>query len=648
MKLKISTITTIVILLPLLSLSQTPYEVDEILSASNPTQINALKTQLQIDEAEKNSRIEAYIEANPGVERHQIRNGKKFTIVDVVDNKPLFITTHNDTAAKATRADFMHQGGGLGLNIEGQNMYVGVWDGGNVLIDHQEFYGTFPNSNVIRVTTPDFEIEQSYSDHGTHVAGTIAAKGAEPQAKGMAPRATVVSYDWTSDLTEVEYEIENNGLLVSNHSYGIPVQVQGEPYVDTWRMGCYDSQANLWDNLHYTFPYYIQVVSAGNDGNYSYPEASFEGYDKLTAEKNSKNNLVVANAQDPNISNNGDLVSLSINQGSSQGPSDDGRIKPDITGNGTLLYSPVSTSTTSYGNYSGTSMAAPNVAGSILLLQQYYNDINNNFMRSSTLKGLVCHTADDDSSRVGPDAIYGWGLLNVKTASETILDASNGNAMIMEGTLLDGESYTTTFSASSDGPISATLCWTDPAGTPQNGSSNSTTPALVNDLDLVLIDPNGFNNYYAWRLNAASPASSATKGINFVDTVENVDIENPNSGTYTISITHKGNLTNGEQNFSLIVTGSNLTLGTANVDISGLHVWPNPAQSEISFEYPSSDNSSTISLVDIQGRVVFQNEIASENGLIKGQIDTASFARGLYVLKIKQGNTSTQKKIILK
>ena len=107
-------------------------------------------------------------------------------------------------------------------------------------------------------------------------------------------------------------------------------------------------------------------------------------------------------------------------------------------------------------------MAAPNVAGSIILLQQYYNSVNNSFMKSATLKGLICHTADDNLNGNGPDPIYGWGLLNVKKSAETILSASNGNAILSEHTLNDGVVFTTTFNASSEGPVSATICWTDP------------------------------------------------------------------------------------------------------------------------------------------------------------------------------------------
>ncbi len=643
------TIFSILLLCVSLTLKgQNSTEIQTIVSASNTTQNSILKSNLETDAYEKQQRINEFLSNNTEIQKNKYENDRKFTIVDIIDNTPIYITTDNADAAEATRANFMHTGGGLGLNIEGQGMTVGVWDGENVLFNHQEFYySTFGNPGT-RVTTPDYEVAQSYGSHGTHVAGTIMSKGVQSQAKGMAPRALVVSYEWDSDITEVLSEVTTNGLLISNHSYGVPVEVDGEPYAPTWMMGCYDSNAASWDALHYNNPYYLQVASAGNNGSYSYPEATNDGYDKLTQEKNAKNNLVVANALDPQISVSGELQSININPSSSQGPTDDARIKPDITGNGTGVYSPTSDSVSSYGNYTGTSMAAPNVAGSLILLQQYYNDINNSFMKSATLKALVCHTADDDGTRIGPDPIYGWGLLNVKTSAETILNASQGNAVIFEGTLDDGETYTTTFSASSNGPISATICWTDPAGTSQNGTLNSTIPALVNDLDLLVTAPDGSTTYQPWKLMTFSPTSSAITGDNFVDTVENIDIDSPNSGTYTITVDHKNSLTNGFQDFSLIVTGSNLTLGTSNAEISALHVWPNPAQTEINFEYPSSNGPTTISLVDIQGRIVYQNTRSYEAGRIRGTIDSSNMARGLYILNVKQGNFSTHKKVFLR
>src|SRR5690606_2383827 len=96
-----------------------------------------------------------------------------------------------------------------------------------------------------------------------------------------------------------------------------------------------------------------------------------------------------------------------------QGPTDDGRIKPDIAADGTALLS--TSNDGDYGSSTGTSMSSPSVSGALLLLQEHYNDLHpTEFMRSSTVKALVCHTALDDNASIGPDPKFGWGLLDAR------------------------------------------------------------------------------------------------------------------------------------------------------------------------------------------------------------------------------------------
>src|SRR5690606_35657803 len=93
--------------------------------------------------------------------------------------------------------------------------------------------------------------------------------------------------------------------------------------------GAYITDSRDWDALQYNAPYYLMVVAAGNDGTTNYNGAplnpSFPQYDKLTGHSTSKNTLVVANAQDANVDSNGNLISVTINSSSSQGPTDDYR-----------------------------------------------------------------------------------------------------------------------------------------------------------------------------------------------------------------------------------------------------------------------------------------------------------------------------------
>jgi hypothetical protein len=479
-----------------------------------------------------------------------IKNKNSYSeLMRVKDGFPIYYTTFNLDAAISTRANTLHNGGSLGLNIEGQNMVARVWDGGIARITHQEYDGIGGNN---RYSIGDGSSELHF--HAAHVTGTIMASGVQAQAKGMAPQCSVIGYDWDNDLSEMSTQT-NNGMLLSNHSYGafgssIPDQL----------FGSYSSDSRSVDLIMYNAPYYLMVTAAGNDGeensNNSDPLDGNNQYDKLSLYGCSKNGLVIANAEDASIDENDDLVSMNINSSSSQGPTDDYRIKPDITGNGTQLYSTFDDADNAYQSITGTSMASPNVTGTLLLLQQYYNDINGDFMKAASLKGLALHTADD-AGMEGPDAIFGWGLLNAKKATETI--TNNGEyTVINEISLSAGQSYSTSVSSDGINKLIASISWTDPAGN-INNNTNDHTPVLINDLD-IRVTQNG-NTFYPYKLTSVNSNST---GDNLVDPYERIDIDNA-SGNYTITVTHKGTLTDGEQNFSLIITGLQYN-GICNAD----------------------------------------------------------------------------------
>lgn len=630
------------------SFAQTPEEKAKIVAKYDVEAIKALQKEIQIVTNERNLRVEDFLKTND-ISAVTFVEGKRYVIYDIIDNQPIYRTSDNENSATATRTNFLHSGGGLGLNIEGQNMILGVWElDGYPLVSHVEYQNNdFPP--VSRVTTPDFATSAvaTPENHAAHVSGTLISKGTEPFTKGMAPQASLVAYDANSDAGEVASEASTNGLMISNHSYGVPVQQPGGGTAPTWLMGCYDSNSVVWDNIAFNSPYYLHVVSAGNSGLTTYTGGLANGYDKLTQEKNAKNNMVVANAANPVVAGDGTLSSASINVSSSQGPSDDGRIKPDIAGDGTQVYSTFSTGIQDYGSFSGTSMAAPNVAGSLILLQQLYNDLNSQFMRAATLKGLACHTADDDTSRVGPDPIFGWGLLNAKAAAETIIDSNTNNAIISELTLNQDQTYNTTFNTSGGGPITVTICWTDPAGVSQSGQLNSSTPALVNDLDVRLIAPDGTTTYFPWKLQLSNLNAIAIKADNVVDTVEKIDLDSSVAGTYTVEVSHKLLLENNSQDFSLIVTAPSLSLSTEDYAFSGLNIWPNPANDFVNISFLSQNSvTTTINLIDSLGRIVKEKVLNNNSSEINERIDLRDLSKGIYFVKITKGNFSQVKKIV--
>ncbi len=526
--------------------AQTPQQISKMAQQSNLSKLNQLQadyTKMAAQEKEK-----AYAAAKANGWQTKIKTENNYAELQKVatfggKNYAIYYTTFNTDAARSTRADHLNSGGSLGLNLDGQNMTAHVWDGGHARVSHQEYDGPGGN-NRVSIQDANTEGGVRLNFHAAHVTGTIMASGVRAAAKGMASHAKVRGYMWNNDIAEATAAAAN-GMLLSNHSYGF----RSDAVPDQW-FGAYIQDSRDWDNVMYNAPYYLMVVAAGNDGNQnSYNASPLDGnssYDKLTGHSTSKNNLVVANAQDANISNNGTLVSVSINSSSSEGPTDDYRIKPDITGNGTGLFSTYENSDTAYQSITGTSMASPNVTGSLLLLQQHYNNLNGNFMRAATLKGVALHTADD-AGPSGPDAVYGWGLLNAKAAAEVITNEGS-ETKIEELTLSSGQTYTITVDSDGSNPLMASISWTDRAGTVVT-ATNSNNAVLVNDLDIRV--SKGSTTYNPYRLTGVTTNGT---GDNSVDPYERIDVANA-SGTYTITVTNKGSLAGGSQNFSLIVTG---------------------------------------------------------------------------------------------
>jgi subtilisin-like proprotein convertase family protein len=531
-------------------LAQTPKEAEQIVSNYDVVKVKELLERIKSKEAKEEKEVKEFASKN-GLDVIKFNPDGSFDKLMRVtpEGVPMYYSIANNAAAISTRVPFLRSGGALGLNLNGAGMTGYVWDGGASNSSHQEF-GT-------RATVGDgITTRNSNSFHAIHVTGTVGASGVQNNARGMAPAASLKTFDWDDDESEVVTEALN-GMLLSNHSYGVPVNsVSATP----WVIGAYIGESYIWDDIAYNLPFYLPVFSAGNDGGANNPNPSVFGFDKLIGNKVAKNVLTVANANDATVNaTTGNITSGgTINNGSSQGPADDFRIKPDVTGNGTNLYSTgngngTGGGNTSYANLTGTSMASPNVMGTLLLIQQHHNNVFGRFMRAATLKGLACHTATDMGD-IGPDPIYGWGYVNAKFAAETI--TNNGlSSWISEETLNPGQTFTlNVVAAGGTNPLQGTISWTDVASATKinSGIDNETNADLVNDLDIRITQ--GANTFFPWKLNSFMTAERT--GDNNKDNVEKVEIDAPTAGTtYTVTVTHKGTLADGPQKFSLILTG---------------------------------------------------------------------------------------------
>ncbi len=554
-----------------------------------------------IEEAEKERVAEKARLRGLAMRIHK-KGGGSMEIVGFEGNDPIYRETKNLNAAISSGANILWE---TPYGLDGQGQIVGVWDEGSGLATHREFV----QGN--RITNLD---SASLSSHAMHVMGTVGAQGVSATARGMANAVLIHSRDWGNDNSEMTAAAATannqlgNRLYLSNHSYG---PIGGWSYNNktsrwTWYgsgadqnafeddFGRYGGWQRAMDQLLYNSKYLLPFWAAGNDGNdgprngnnvrlssgstvdvvynssiHPQNDGTYRGgFDNISGDGICKNLVTIGALNDAVDSGARDLSKASLAFFSSVGPTDDGRIKPDLVANGVGLTSTGITSDTSYFSTSGTSMASPSACGSAALVVDQYNRLFNKSMLASTLKSLLIHTADD-LGNPGPDYRFGWGHINVRTAVDLIRAYHSQprlEAISEKSVTTNSSTSVTEFFWDGSSPIKATIAWTDPAGS-STGSHDLRTAKLVNNLDLKLIAPDGTEYYpyvmpFVGRWTVASMNENATMGINngatnTRDNVEQVNIANPGqNGKWRVEVTYSGALTNNSQDYGLIISGS--------------------------------------------------------------------------------------------
>jgi len=507
---------------------------------------------------ESKKRVFEYISKTGIAKRQAFSNGKVIELVDIDPlGHPVYNTTYNAEAAFTTSTNGLYSGGNLGLNISGNGMIVGVWDEGSVMGNHVELVGK---------STPKDGAVNGLSSHSTHVTATIAGKGINPNARGMANKATVYNYDWNSVDIELLTEGQN-GLIISNHSWGNITGWDYNPKTKAWtwygtpsvsnvedyKFGLYMSGSYSWDQISYSNPNFLIIKAAGNDrgdgGDGAHPQdGPFDSIEPLGVAKN----ILTVGAVNSLSNKYSGPLSVIMAGFSSWGPTDDGRIKPDLVGAGVNIFSAWTPDINSYATISGTSMATPNVTGSLVLLQELYSKLHSTNLKSATLKALAIETTEETGDFDGPDYQFGWGLLNVDRAARLLLAENGAEFQVIETRLVSGSTYQKQINVKQGQKVNVTICWTDPPG-PAETRAILDPPdlRLVNDLDMRITNGPS-KTYFPWAVNPTTLLAS--KVDNFRDNVERIEFVADADGTYLLTIGHKGQLQTGAQNVSLVIS----------------------------------------------------------------------------------------------
>jgi len=414
-------------------------------------------------------------------------------------------------------------------NLHGNGYVVAMWDSGSVYAHPDYASRLIFGDNATSVN----------NSHATMVAGIVLGNGTRSQScggtanqwRGIATQAQLVSYDWGNPLLEHNPAINTYGADVSQNSWGWDV-CQNLSAPNCEKLGQYDAYASWYDWIA-RGKYGDKITIVGAAGNYG----SFAVCQNCSNEPNfpygtvtgpiatAKNTLSVSGT---NADNDGWWTY------SSRGPTDDGRIKPDLSSPATKAPTGIRTTTITplncYNNGSGTSFSAPAVSGSVILIYEDYNNFYGHDPLPSTVRAILYHTAED-LGNIGPDYMYGYGRINIQRAIDLIRNDSGQNLKILEDEISNSqidEYYINVQAGESE--LKTTIVWDDQNSTPGAGIK------LLNNLNLVLISPTGVS-YYPWILDWNNPSNPATTGIDSRNNMEQVFVSNPEQGIWTIRIT---------------------------------------------------------------------------------------------------------------
>ena len=383
-----------------------------------------------------------------------------------------------------------------GRHYDGSGVNVAIADDG-IVGPHIDFTGRMTNFS----TVPG-------GFHGDMTSGIcVGAGNIDPTIRGMATGAYLYTFDIGAypQILDAVANYSNYGIVIASTSYS---------------QGCneYTSDTQFGDQLLYENPQLQFVFSGGNNGTGDCNYGAGAGWGNITGGYKQGKNVVAC----------GNLSPLEVlDPSSSRGPSADGRIKPDICANGLDQMS--TDENNSYQVGGGTSAASPGIAGIFAQMYQAYKTLTGLLNPPAPLIKACLLNSAEDIGTAGPDFTYGWGRVNAFRALRTLEESR-----YLTDSVDQGASNTHTISV----PPGTThmrvmVYWSDVGGSP------AAAPALVNDLNMTVTDPSS-GLWNPWILdptpNVTNLTAPAVRGVDSLNNVEQVTLDNPIAGIYTVTV----------------------------------------------------------------------------------------------------------------
>jgi hypothetical protein len=473
---------------------------------------------------------------------------------------------------------------GAPFSLDGAGIIVGIWEPGmpdttsakgtSAGVGHDDYYTN--GAGAIRVTAQ--EAVKPVDNHATKVNGIVVGDGfasdkggnagGAGQWAGFAPRATSLAWDNVNPAAETAtaFNAGKNPIVLSNNSYGPgectcvggPNAGQDCPPANCAPGTCTGRNAGFDTYTQQSADFDSVVLgrtAAGTERGPLFFAAGNEASCGTTPPP----------AQPPwhTINNSGatakDTVTLGAIQSdtdaiwpsSSCGPTADGRIKPDLVAPGCEaagdlgVKGPANAPTDTYYVSCGTSFATPATAGTAALLIQDWKAQHANKLPSPAIIKALLICGARDLGAAGPNFDFGYGAVD---ARQSLREARKGSIVTIGNQVAINNKDNTVPLKLPAGvtKVQATLVWDDPP------PALTAAQALVNDLDLALIDPVGAAVRLPWRLDPTAPTTAAIKALDSRNNVEQVEHANPNAGTWTIRV--RGfNVPKGPQPYAVCV-----------------------------------------------------------------------------------------------